>query len=139
MPRLTATERNSFSADQLVELDRMSDTRQSDLLEPPLAEGETRTTQETADLRAKTQGRWANQTVAQCKVTTNVQGSGSTLDYTSDNNYTSEEQRILTAGWKSNRGNKVINEIPAILVEAARLDAAGVDAAIRDGILWSRG
>ena len=134
---LTNDERKSYTADQLAQIDRLDAARLDAYLEPADESGE-RTADETAALRAKIMGTWANMTVDQLRCRVNIDSFNANLAYSTDNDYTADEQAALNAGWKSGVGRKARDEFPAILAEDAQMKADGIGPKVRLAILRNR-
>lgn len=125
MSRLTPTERNSFTSQKLAELDRMSDRRMGDALEPPEQAGQApRKPEETAALRAKCVGRWANMRTPQLRALVNCTSWSQGVSFAPESDYTAAEQNFIAWGWKANVGRYFHQECERILAEAGELKVA---------------
>lgn len=147
---LTDSEKLSFSAQKLAQLNRASNAHLDSLIVLDTSAyvklaGENdvvfdgRKINDAAAHRAKVIGRLANMTVDQLRARINIKAYGkSGFDFHADSDYTDAEKHAISLGYKSNIGRKWGSEIPAILAHKAEMEADGLSAAMVKAILKSR-
>jgi hypothetical protein len=136
---LTPAERLSFTAAQLVHLDRM--INQDRLLVAVQGANES-----AADYaarlpvyRAKVIGQLANMTPKRLRVRVNIEGfQGSAPTYSEDDDFTAAEKNAIALGYKRNIGRSLLREIVAILDWVTEMQADGLTANIIKALLRAR-
>ena len=146
---LTSTERASFTAEKLVEWDRMADGGNKflvmDTSDYKRNEGESaqaftaRKTKDSKAFRAKQHGKLANMSANGLRVRINIDGFKNAAPvFSSDDNFTTDEKAVISNGYKGNVGRSFTTEIPYLLEWDVEMKAASVSDNMRKYFMMAR-